>query len=187
MRGPPLIADLANRRGQGDGMADDPKVRAELRAQIESRRADIAAFLREVRPHRNRLTNISVISSALAAVFVAGPGIAGPEFVNALKQELSLSNTALVWRTLCLAALFVSLVAAISANLSKSHDLAARVTAAEVCSMELEGVLTSLQFGRLPVKEAVVQYHQCVSKVPFIEELPHTLRSPEATWDRPLG
>jgi hypothetical protein len=159
-------------------MPDDPSVRAELRAQIETRRAGIAAFLRQVRPRRNRLTNISIISSAMAAVFVAGPALAGPPFTDAVKQELSLSSPASVWRPLCLAALLVSLVSAISSNLSKSQDLAARVTAAEVCSTELEAVLTSLQFGHLSVEDAAEQYHQCVSKIPFVEEPPDKPRAP---------
>lgn len=162
-------------------MPDEPRVRAELRAQIETRRAGIAAFLHEVRPRRNRLTNISIVSSAMAAVFVAGPALAGPPFTDSVKRELSLSSGANVWRPLCIAALIVSLVAVISSNLSKSQDLAARVTAAEVCSAELESVVTSLQFGHLSVEEAIEQYHQCVSKIPFVEELPDRSRSPRGT------
>ncbi|TDO50753.1 hypothetical protein EV643_104251 [Kribbella sp. VKM Ac-2527] len=162
-------------------MPDDPSARAELRAQIETRRAGIAAFLREVRPRRNRLTNISIISSAMTAVFVAPPALAGTSFTDSVKRELSLSSGAAVWRSLCLAALIVSLVSVIASNLSKSQDLVARVTAAEVCSTELEGVMTSLQFGHLSVEEAVEQYHQCVSKIPFVEELSDTSRSPEGT------
>lgn len=158
-------------------MPDDPKVRAELRAQIETRRAGIAAFLHEVRPRRNRLTNISIISSALAAVFVAPPALAGPAFTDAVRDELSLKNAVPVWRALCLGALVVSLVAVITGNLSKSQNLDARVAAAEVCSTELEGVLTSLQYGRMSVKDAVEQYHQSVSKIPFVEELPEATRS----------
>lgn len=159
-------------------MPDDPGVRAELRARIETRREGIAAFLHDVRPRRNRLTNISIVSSAMAAVFVAGPALAGQPFTDTVKRELSLSSGAAVWRPLCLAALIVSVVSVISSNLSKSQDLAARVTAAEVCNTELEGVLTSLQFGHLSVDDAVDQYHQCVSKIPFVEELPDKQRSP---------
>jgi hypothetical protein len=162
-------------------MPDEPGVRAELQAKIETRRAGIAAFLHEVRPRRNRLTNLSIISSALAAVFVAGPALAGAPFTDSVKRELSLDSGADVWRPLCLAALIVSLVSVISSNLSKSQDLAARVTAAEVCSAELEGVMTSLQCGHLSVEEAVEQYHQCVSKIPFVEELPDRSRSPRGT------
>lgn len=56
-------------------MSDDPRNREELLTQIEDRRAGITAFLHEVRPRRNRLTNVSIVSSALAAVFVAGPAL----------------------------------------------------------------------------------------------------------------
>lgn len=157
-------------------MSEESSVRAELRAQIVARREGIAVFLHEVRPRRNRLTNVSIISSALAAAFVAGPALGGMQFTDGVKQELSLSSGAFVWRPLCVAALVVSLVAAISSNLSKSQDLAARVAAAEVCNTELENVMTSLQFGHLSVEDAVEQYHQCVSKIPFVEDLPE--RSP---------
>ena len=57
----------------------------------------------------------------------------------------------------------------------------ARVTAAEVCSTELEGVATSLQFGHLSVEEAAEQYHQSVSKIPFVEDLSDKPRSFEQT------
>lgn len=155
-------------------MAEDIDVRAELRARIETRRAGIAAFLRDVRPRRNRLTNISIVSSALAAAFVAGPALTGVRFTERVKQDLSLDTSAAVWQPLCLAALIVSLISVISSNLSKSQDLAARVTAAEVCNTELEGVLTSLQFGHLSVEDAVEQYQESVSKIPFVEEPPRT-------------
>jgi hypothetical protein len=160
-------------------MPDESSVRAELRAQIVARREGIAAFLHEVRPRRNRLANVSIISSALAAIFVAGPALGGMPFTDEVKQQLSLSTGTMVWRPLCLAALVVSLVSVISSNLSKSQDLAARVTAAEVCSTELENVMTSLQFGHLSVEDAVEQYHQCVSKIPFVEEVADKAPPPE--------
>ena len=83
-------------------MPDDPRAREELLAQIEARRAGVAAFLHDVRPRRNRLTNISIISSAMAAVFVAGPALGGTKFTDGVKEELSLASGASVWRPLCL-------------------------------------------------------------------------------------
>jgi len=159
-------------------MPDDPRVREQLLARVEARRAGIVRFQHDARPRRNRLTNISIISSALAAVFVAGPALGGTRFTNVVKQGLSLGGAPSVWRPLCLAALIVSMVSIISSNLSKSQDLGARITAAEVCCTELEGLMTSLQFGRLSVDEAIDLYHQYVSKVPFVEELPDASRSP---------
>ncbi|MEV5965848.1 hypothetical protein AB0L70_29035 [Kribbella sp. NPDC051952] len=162
-------------------MTDDSAVRTELRTQIEARRAGIATFLHAARPRRNRLVNISVVSSATAAVLVGGPALGGAPFTNALKEELSLGSAASVWRPLCVAALIVSLIAAISSNLSKSHDVAAQVSAAEICNTELEGVLTSLQFGKISVEEASVQYQHCVTKIPFVEELADAHRTDRGT------
>lgn len=161
-------------------MTDDRRPRDELLAQIEARRDGITAFLHDVRPRRNRLTNISIISSAMAAVFVAGPAVVGQPFIDSVKRELSLSSGADVWRPLCFAALVVSMLSIISSNLSKSQDLAARITAAEVCNTELEGVMTSLHFGHLAVDEAVEQYHHCVSKIPFVEEQPYGSHPPKS-------
>jgi uncharacterized membrane protein len=154
-------------------MRDDPRLREELLAQIEARRAGIAAFLHEVRPRRNRLANISIISSAMAAVLVAGPAVAGQPFTDGVRHALALDSGSTVWRTLCLAALVVSMVSVISGNLSKSQDLAAHVAAAEVCNTELECMMTSLHFGHLSVEDAVELYHQYVSQIPFVEELPN--------------
>jgi hypothetical protein len=151
-------------------MRDDTELRRQLSARIEGRRRSIAAFLHDVRPRRNRLANISIVSSAMAAVFVAGPGIGGQEFTQAIQKGLSLSQPSIVWRVLCMAAVVVSLVSVISTNLSKSRDLATQVTTAEVCNAELEALSTSLQFGHLSTDDAVELYHQYVVKIPFVEE-----------------
>lgn len=153
-------------------MRDDAELRRDLSARIEARRACIAAFLHDVRPRRNRLANISIVSSAMAAVFVAGPAFGGQEFTQAVKEVLSLSQPSVVWRVLCMAAVLVSLVSVISVNLSKSQDLAARVTTAEVCNAELEALLTSLQYGHLSLEDAIELYHQYVVKVAFVDETP---------------
>jgi MFS family permease len=151
-------------------MHDDTELRRQLSARIEGRRKSIAAFLHAVRPRRNRLANISIASSAMAAAFVAGPAIGGPEFTQATQEGLSLSQPSVVWRVLCMAAMLVSLVSVISTNLNKSHDLATQVTTAEVCNAELEALLTSLQFGHLSIEDATELYHQYVVKVPFVDE-----------------
>ncbi len=159
-------------------MTDEARLRRQLLAKIEKRRADIDAFLHDNRPRRNRMTNVSIVSSAMAAVFTAGPAIGGLTFAQAVQRGLALSEAAHVWRTLCAGALIVSLVAAISTNLSKSQDLAGRVTAAEVCNTELDGLRAFVEFRHLPVEEAVELYQQYVTKVPFVEEAPHVPQAP---------
>jgi hypothetical protein len=151
-------------------MTDEARLRRQLLARIEKRQADIDGFLHDNRPRRNRLSNISIVSSAIAAVFTAGPAIGGLTFAQAVQRGLTLDQSAPVWRTLCGGALIVSLVAAISTNLSKSQDLNSRVTAAEVCNTELEGLRAFVEFRHLPVEEAVELYQQYVAKIPFVAE-----------------
>jgi hypothetical protein len=153
-------------------VTEDTKLRRQLLLQIEARRNDIEAFCHEMRPRRNRLTNVSIISSAVAAIFTAGPAIGGQTFTEAVQHGFELSGSAIVWRVLCFGALIVSLVAVISTNLSKSQDLAARISAAEACYAELEGLETFLKFGELSVQEAAELYKQYVVKIPFVEESP---------------
>jgi MFS family permease len=136
------------------------------------RRASINTYVHEKRPLGNRLSNISIISSAVAAALMAGPAAGGLTFVQAVQESLSLSQSSAVWRTLCFAALLVSLVAAISANLNKSNNLLARIGVAEACNADLEGLQALVEFGDLPVKDAVTVYRQLVAKIPFVEERP---------------
>jgi hypothetical protein len=151
-------------------MGDDVDVRLELIRRIEARRASINAFLRRARPRSNRLANISIVSSAVAAVFTAGPAFGGASFTEAVQRGLSLADSSIVWRILCLAATLVSLVAAISVQLNKSQDVASQLSAAEACNTELEGLQTLLEFAQLPVRDAVELYQKYITKIPFVEE-----------------
>ena len=60
---------------------------------------------------------------------------------------LALPNDSLVWRTLCLLALLVSVGAAVLTNLDKSHDRAARLAGVEAVEGELEGLAVLLEFA----------------------------------------
>lgn len=153
-------------------MGDNVDVRLELIRRIEARRASINAFLRRVRPRSIRLANISIVSSAVAAVFTAGPAFGGVSFTEAVQRGISLSDSSIVWRALCLAATLVSLVAAISVHLNKSQDVASQLSAAEACNTELEGLQALLEFAQLPVRDAVELYQKYISKIPFVEEEP---------------
>lgn len=151
-------------------VGDDVEVRRELLVRIQVRRASINAYVREKRPLGNRLANISIVSSAIAAALTAGPAAGGLTFAQTVQKSLSLAQSSTVWRALCLGAVIVSLVAAISANLNKSSNLTARINVAEACSADLEGLQALVEFGELPVKDAVAVYRQLVTKIPFVEE-----------------
>lgn len=151
-------------------MGDDGDVRLELIRLIEARRTSINAFVRRVRPRSIRLANISIVSSAVAALFTAGPALGGVSFAEAVQRGFSLSESPIVWRALCLLAMLVSLVAAISVQLNKSQDAAAQLSAAEACNAELEGLQTLVQFAQLSVRDAAELYQQYVTRIPFVEE-----------------
>ncbi len=151
-------------------MTDDLRSRKQLRTRIQARRADIEGFLARARPRRNVLNNISIVCSSLAAVFTAVPAGGGADGTKALAQSLGLDGSPAVWRPLCVCAFVVAVAAAVAANLNRSHDLPAKVAAAEACNGELECLLALLDFDDLPVHDAVEQYQQSIHKIPFVPE-----------------
>ena len=159
---------------------DELKARRQLLAQIKARRTEIEAFLGRTRPRRNRLGNISVASSAMAALFTAGPALGGPPLTKTVGTSLDIP-AGWVWQSLCLLAFVVSVVAAVTTNLLKSSDLANQVSSAEACKVDLECLSTSLQFRQLPVNEAVDLYQQYVAKIPFIHEASTPAPTPART------
>ena len=64
--------------------------------------------------------------------------------------------------------MLASLVATISAQLSKSQDAVARLSAAEACDTELDGLQTLLELGQLPVEDAANLYIKYIGKIPFV-------------------
>lgn len=146
--------------------------RRELLGRIAARRASIEAFLRVARPRGNLLINTAIISSAVAAVLTAAPGLGGETLTAGIANALSLPRDSYVWRTACILAMLVSIVAAISTNLARSQDTARRITAAEAVNAELEGLQTVMEFGQLPVAEAVKLYQQYIAKIPWVDEQP---------------
>src|SRR6476646_8330279 len=104
-------------------MAEDTDfLRRDLVARIETRRAAVQSFLRRNRPRIRRRANITIVFSALAAVFTAGPAVGGETFSQGVQKALGLTTDSAVWRSLCLAALVVSIAAAILTNIGKSED-----------------------------------------------------------------
>jgi hypothetical protein len=148
-----------------------------LLGHVVARRASVTAFIRETRPRLNRLANISIVASAVAAVFTAGPALGGEGFTAGVQSALALRSDSVVWRVLCLVALAVSVTAAITANMVKRNDTAARIGVAEACAAELENLQTALELGQIPVAEATKLYAQCVQKIAFVPESEATVAS----------
>jgi cytochrome bd-type quinol oxidase subunit 2 len=166
-------------------MAEDDELRRDLLARIDLRRAAVQSFLRDNRPRIRRRANATIVLSSLSAVFTAGPALGGEPFAQSVQRTLGLSTDSLVWRVLCLAALLVSVGAAVMTNVAKSQAADARLSTVEAVNAELEGLAGLLHFGHLSVDDGVKLYQQYTVRIPFVEDLtppPRTLGAgPSAT------
>jgi len=142
----------------------------QLLRRIKNRRRTVSAYLRSARPRAERLTYVAIVSSALAAALTAGPALGGPSFTNRVAGALQLGGAPDVWRPLCLLAMIVSVIAAVSANLSKSRNAEARIISAEACHAELEGLEALVEFQQVPLEDAVKLYQQYIARVPFVSD-----------------
>jgi hypothetical protein len=153
-------------------MAEGNDVRTDLLARIAAKRSSVQAHLRENRPKTRRRANVTIVLTSLGAVFTAGPAVGGERFAGGVASSLNLSSDSIVWRVLCLAAVLVSLGAAVLTNLGKSQDGAVQLSTAEAVDGELEGLSLLLEFGHLPVEDAVKLYQQYTGKIGFIDDVP---------------
>jgi hypothetical protein len=144
------------------------RARQELLKRIQECQSGIREYVREKQPRSNRLANISIVSSAIAAALTAGPAAGGATFAKTVQQGLGWEQSSSVWRLLCLAAVIVSVVSAISANVNKSNNLAAHISAAEDCNAELEGLRAQVEFNNMPLAAAVTEFRELIRKIPFV-------------------
>lgn len=153
-------------------MDESPETRQRLSDRIQQKQETIRSYLGRERPRRNRLSNISIVGSALAAMVTAGPAAGGTGFTEAVQGIFSLGDDSVVWRFLCLAAVILSVAAALATNFANSHALTDRVSAAETTNAQLEGLQDTLDFGHIPIDDALKLYQQYVTQIPFVDQLP---------------
>jgi hypothetical protein len=156
-----------------------------LLKRIKDRRRTVDAYLHSARPRAARLTYVSVVSSALAAALTAGPGLGGPERTADAAAALGLAGAPALWQPLCLVATVVSVIAAISASLSKSKNAEARIIHAEACNAELEGLQALVEFQQVSVEDAVKLYQQYVTRIPFVPETRDSRKRPVPSQRQP--
>jgi hypothetical protein len=149
-------------------MTDD-ELRTDLLSRIETRRSEVRAFLRQGRPRSRRRANATLVFTSLAAVFTIGPAAGGESFSGAVQKAFGLASDSTVWRTLCLLTVVVSAAAAVLTNMSKTHDDAGQIGAAEAADAELDGLATLLRYGHLSMDDAVKLYQQYTVKIPFVD------------------
>jgi hypothetical protein len=153
-------------------MDESADTRQRLSERIDQKQQAIRTYIGRERPRRNRLSNISIVGSALAAMLTAGPAVGGTGFTEAIQGIFSLQEDSVVWRFLCLAAVIFSVAAALATNFANSRALGEKVSAAESANAQLEGLQLSLNFGNLAVEDALKLYQQAVAPVAFVEDVP---------------
>lgn len=153
-------------------MANDDELRQELLDRIKARRATITTFVRNLERRGVRLTNLSIICSAVTTALTAGPALGGERFTAGMQGLFQLSSGAPVWRVLCLGAVILSIVAAVSTTMYKSHDMAARLTKAQACNANLGGLETAVAFQQVGINDGVKLFQQYLAEVAFIPEQP---------------
>jgi len=94
-------------------------------------------------------------------------GRGGQTFTAWLTATLGLSSPS--WRLLCGVASVCSLMATISTQLLKSHNIEENVVKAQACSAKLEVIETGLALGQLDVKQATDHYLRCVEDSAFLD------------------
>lgn len=152
-------------------MDESPDTRQLLSARIEQKQQSVRSYLGRERPRRNKLSNVSVVGSALAAMLTAGPAFGGTGFTEALKGVFSLGDDSIVWRVLCLFAVLLSVAAALATNFANSHSIADRVSAAETANAQLEGLRDTLSFGQIDTGEALKLYQQYAAQIAFVDDV----------------
>jgi hypothetical protein len=152
-------------------MDESADTRQRLSERIDQKQQAIRTYIGRERPRRNRLSNISIVGSALAAMLTAGPAVGGTGFTEAIQGIFSLKEDSVVWRFLCLAAVIFSVAAALATNFANSRALGEKVSAAESANAQLEGLQLSLSFGSLAVEDALKLYQQAVAPVAFVEDV----------------
>jgi hypothetical protein len=149
-------------------VAHDIDLRQELLGRIRAHQASINTYARKMRARRKLVVNISIVSSAIAAALMVGPSLGSDTFTVAVAKGLGWADDSSVWGLLCKTALIVNVVAAISANLSKSNDPTERIATTEACNAALEELGTDVEFGKHSVKIAAAEYGKIAAKILFV-------------------
>lgn len=147
-------------------MADELAPKQQLLSRIHQKRSEIRVFLETNEARNRRLVNTAIFASAIAAAFTAGPAFGGSTMTAWLTETFGLASPA--WQLLCLGATVCSVAAAITTNLSKSHDLGARIAQAQACDAKLEGLETLIELNQVDIEEATAQYAASLSAIAFL-------------------
>src|SRR5471032_996141 len=132
--------------------------------RVQGKRRHINKYTHEIAPHGSRLTNLSIVSSAIATA-LSGSAFGGVKLTQAIGVTW-LGDSSFPY--LCGAAGVFSLVAAVATNLFRSHEIAPRLAKAQACEAKLESIELQVTLKQLSLKEATARFEKCISEVSFI-------------------
>jgi MFS family permease len=146
---------------------DQPVSNDHLLGRITDKRGQVDKFLKRAIPRKRRLLNITIVGGTVAAAMTAGPALGGTSFTAWLTKAFSLGSPS--WQLLCLVASVASIMATVSTQLLKSHNVEEHVTRAQRCRAKLEVLEIGLAAGHLNASQATSEYLRCVEEAAFLE------------------
>ena len=139
----------------------------DLLSKIRSKRLQVEKFISSEFPRKRRLVNMTIFGGTLSAALTAVPAVGGQPFTAWLTQMFGLTSPS--WRILCAAASVSSVVATLSTQLLKSHNIEEHVTRAMGCRAKLEVLEIGLAAAQIDKGQATAEYIKCVEDTAFLQ------------------
>ena len=139
----------------------------DLQQRIQQKRKEMERFISAELPRKRRLLNMTIVGGTLAATLTAVPAVGGQSITVSLTKIFGLASPS--WQLLCAAASISSVVATISTQLLKSHNVDQQVAAAQRCRAKLEVIELGLETGQLDASHATTEFIKCVEETATLE------------------
>ena len=139
----------------------------DLLSKIHTKRVQVERFIASEFPRKRRLVNLTIVGGTLSAALTAVPAVGGQPFTAWLTQTFGLTSPS--WRILCAAASISSVIATLSTQLLKSHNVEEHVTRAMGSRAKLEVLEIGLASGQIDSRQATGEYMKCVEDTAFLQ------------------
>lgn len=144
---------------------NDLDKRENLVKRIKDKRRSTKSYIDNFEPVGNRLTNLNIISGAVATLLTASPAIGGEALLDVIGSAEPGAATS---RVLFATAAVFAFISTVSANLYKSRDIASRLSKSKACDAKLEGLETLIELDQVEIPKVVAQYLQYIQDIPFV-------------------
>jgi len=139
----------------------------DLLNKVHEKRKQLERFVSSEFPRKRRLVNMTIVGGTLSAALTAVPAVGGQSVTAWLTQTFGLMSPS--WRILCAAASISSVIATLSTQLLKSHNIEEHVTRALGSRAKLEVLEIGLAAGQIDVRQATAEYIKCVEETAFLQ------------------